>query len=202
MSISYPYLPQGRTVIYVNGDNPFMKVAKEVCREHSTDRQHPTGAVLVRNDEILLKAANQSAIKNPTLLNLHKKGLCVRQILKIPSGQKYWLCLGCGSSKNHAETLVVTEAARKNIDTAGADLYLWGHWWCCEPCWNAMISAGIRGVYLLEGSERLFNRNYPDNIIGRQFEVWQGIATVIYYYKVRIFAKKIQRHQYVNEKQR
>lgn len=50
------------------------------------------------------------------------------------------------------------------------DLYLWGHWWFCEPCWNAMIEAGIRDVYLLENSEVLFNKAHPENIIGRQFE--------------------------------
>jgi hypothetical protein len=33
-----------------------------------------------------------------------------------------------------------------------------------------MIAAGIRDVYLMEGSERLFNKAHPDNVIGRQFE--------------------------------
>jgi hypothetical protein len=33
-----------------------------------------------------------------------------------------------------------------------------------------MITAGIRDVYLLEGSEILFDKNDPGNIIGRQFE--------------------------------
>ena len=54
-------------------------------------------------------------------------------------------------------------------NTKGADLYLWGHWWCCESCWNVMISAGIRNVYLLENSEILFNKANADNIVGHQF---------------------------------
>lgn len=166
-NIHYPYLPPGREILYVAPDNPFMKAAGEACRELSTDRQHPTGAVLVRDGKILLRSANQSAIKNKNLLVVHQRGFCVRKIFKIPSGKKYWLCPGCASSKNHAESRLVKEAKRGGVETAGADVYLWGHWWCCKPCWNSMIAAGIRDVYLLEGSERLFNKNQPDNIIGK-----------------------------------
>lgn len=34
----------------------------------------------------------------------------------------------------------------------------------CEPYWNAMITAGISDVYLLEDSEVLFNKAHPANI--------------------------------------
>ena len=169
-SIIYPYLPEGRAIKYVSGENPFMAVAKEACRELSSDRQHPTGAVLVKDGKVLYRAANQSAIKNPRLLAIHQRGLCVRKFLKIPTGQKYWLCPGCASSINPAETGLVAEAKKNGVETVGADVYLWGHWWCCKPCWDGMISAGIKDVYLLEGSEKLFNKNHPDNIIGRQFQ--------------------------------
>lgn len=168
--ISYPYLPDGRDIKYVSESDQFMAEAKKACKELATDRQHPTGAVLVKEGKVIARAANQSALKNEKLLALHKKGWCVRKILKIPSGQKYWLCLGCASSKNHAETLVVRNAKKKGVDTKGADLYLWGHWWCCEPCWRAMIEGDIKDVYLLEGSEKFFNPKSPENIIGRQFQ--------------------------------
>lgn len=166
MNIPFPYQPSGRTVKYVPAHDRFMRVAEDVCRELSTDHQHPTGAVLVRDGQVIFKAANQSALKNPKLLELHKAGWCVRKFLKIPSGQKYWLCPGCASAKNHSETLVVKNARHAEIDTEGADVYLWGHWWCCKPCWDSMISFGIREVYLLEGSDKLFNPKYPENIIG------------------------------------
>ena len=165
--ISYPYLPAGRTILYVDAANEFMKAAEAVCKELSTDRYHPTGAVLVKDGKIIARAANRSALKNPTLLEWHRKGLCIRKLFKTPSGKRYWLCPGCSSAKNHAETSVVKEARRQGIQTDGADLYLWGHWWCCEPCWNSIISAGVRDVYLLVGSERLFNQNSKENIIGR-----------------------------------
>src|SRR3989344_9229421 len=171
LQIFYPYMPSGRTIRYASADNEHMKAAETACREFSTDRQHPTGAVLVKDGKIFAKGANQSALKNKILLGLHRQGWCIRRLFRIPSGQKYWLCPGCASSKNHAERQVVKDARKWGTETAGADLYLWGHWWCCEPCWNAMIKAGIRDVYLLEESERLFDKNHPDNIIGRQFEV-------------------------------
>jgi deoxycytidylate deaminase len=165
--ITYPFIPKDRTILYVGPDNEFMKAAEAACKELSTDRYHPTGAVLVKDGKIIARAANQSALKNEKLLELHRKGFCVRKLFKIPSGQKYWLCPGCSSSKNHAETSVVRDARKRGISTEGSDLYLWGHWWCCEPCWNSIISGGIRDVYLLEGSDRLFNPKFPENIIGK-----------------------------------
>jgi len=169
-SIVYPYIPEGKKILYVPESNEFMAEAKRVCRELSTDRSIPTGAVVVRNGKVIGRAANQSAIKNPSLLKLHKKGLCIRRMLKIKSGEKYWLCPGCASSRNHGETLSVLNALENNSKIEGADLYLFGHWWCCEPCWNSMIKGGIRNVYLLEGSEKLFNTAHPENIIGKQFD--------------------------------
>lgn len=167
MSANFPYLPEGRTIKFVPAHDRFMRAAEDACRELSTDRQHPTGAVLVRDGTVLARSANQSALRNPKLLELHRKGGCVRKLLKIPSGQKYWLCPGCASARNHSETLVIKTARRLGIDTLDADAYLWGHWWCCEPCWDAMIQNGVRDVYLLEGSDKLFNNKYPENIIGK-----------------------------------
>ena len=156
MNISYPYLPEGRTVLYIDAGNSFMKEAEYLAKNKSTDFYHPTGAVVVKNGVIIGRGANQSALKNKTLISLHKNYFCVRRILKIKTGEKYWLCPGCSSYKYHAESGAVRDALKNKQDIRGADLYLWGHWWCCKPCWDAMISAGIKDVYLLEGSEKLF----------------------------------------------
>ncbi|MES2088013.1 MAG: deaminase [Patescibacteria group bacterium] len=167
MNIPFPYMPEGRTVKFVPAHDRFMRAAETACRELSTDYNHPNGAVLVKDGTVIARAANQSGLKNKKMLQLHKAGWCVRRILKIPSGQKYWLCPGCASSKNHSETRVVKTAQKQGLDTTGADVYLWGHWWCCEPCWNSMIAGGIKDVYLLEGSDKLFNPKFPENIIGK-----------------------------------
>jgi 2'-deoxynucleoside 5'-phosphate N-hydrolase len=53
--------------------------------------------------------------------------------------------------------MTVRRAHEKGIDLNGADIYLYGHWWACQKCWDTMIAAGIRNVYLLKDSETLFN---------------------------------------------
>jgi deoxycytidylate deaminase len=156
--IKYPYLPDGRTILYAPENNKYILAAKEFALTHSTDRKVPTGAVIVDKDgSILVSAANQSALKNKFLLRTHKNW-CIRKLFKVPSGQKYWMCPGCASHKNHGEYRAVSALEKKfpqKIKT-NLDLYLWGHWWCCKPCWDKMISAGIKDVYLMEGSDKLF----------------------------------------------
>lgn len=152
----YPYLAPGRAIHYVPESDSFMQAARQAGETLSTDRQHPTGSVIVRSGNILARAANQAGFRHPALVRLHEQGFCLRKILCVSSGTRYWLCLGCASPKNHAEALAIMKARQNGVDTMGADLYLFGHWWCCEPCWNAMIAAGIRNVYLVESATERF----------------------------------------------
>ncbi|HEY4513676.1 MAG TPA: hypothetical protein VJH06_04175 [Candidatus Paceibacterota bacterium] len=157
-NIKYPYLPVGRTILYVPRDNPYMLSAQQIALTESTDKKVPTGAVIVDSGgNILAAAANQSVLKNSFLLNTHKSW-CIRKLFNVPSGQKYWMCPGCASHKNHGEYRAVTALQKKFPRGApgGLDLYLWGHWWCCKPCWDKMIEAGIKNVYLEEGTNKLF----------------------------------------------
>ncbi len=165
MVIKYPYLPEGKHILYVSDGNPFMQEAKHACNGLSTESKQPTGAVLVRDGKIIARAANESRIKNVSLLKLHNR-LCMRKLLHVPTGTHYWVCPGCAAYRQHAESRVVRAARNDGIKTDGADLYLYGHWWCCKPCWDAMISAGIRDIYLLDGSDKLFNRGSSENWTG------------------------------------
>lgn len=171
--IAYPYLPEGKKINYVPADNLFIQTAKEFAKEYSSDRQHPTGAVIVKDGEIIGRGANQVPLKHPKLKEFHKNGWCVRKILKVKSGEKYWLCPGCSKCSDHAEQQAVYDAQKGGKEIVGADLYLWGHWWCCEPCWNRMISVGIKDVFLIEGSEKMFDKNHAENIVGRQFDIFK-----------------------------
>lgn len=148
MAIQYPYLPEGKTISYVHADNRFMHAAEECARMYSLDPAHSTGTVLVKNEIIVGRGANGSTY--------HEEHGCERKRQNIPTGERYDLCEGC-SPQNHSEQKAIADAKSRGVETRGADLYLWGHWWCCKPCWDAMIDAGIRGVYLLEGSEKVFN---------------------------------------------
>ena len=158
--VQYPFLPKDRVIQYVASDNKFMQNAKTFAQEHSRDDVVKTGAVVVQDDKIIGRGANGS--------DYHKMHGCERVKRGIPTGQGYELCDGC-HPKNHAEPRAIADARKRGQDTAGADLYLWGHWWACEPCWNAMIEAGIHNVYLLAGSERFFNKSHPENVFNRLF---------------------------------
>ena len=160
-NIKYPYTPKDHSVIYVPADNEYIQEAKKYARENSLDKVMPNGSVLVRDEVIIGKGANGS--------NYHELHGCERVKRGIPTGQGYELCEGC-HPKNHGEPKAIKMAKDQGNETNGADLYLWGHWWCCEPCWNAMIEAGIKDVYLMEDSEILFNKENPNNIVGKQFE--------------------------------
>lgn len=156
MTIAYPYLPADREILYVPADNAFMLEAKKM-QAASTDAKNPIGIVMVKDGQIVARASNMSKLINPKLIKLHSQ-YCMRRILKVPSGKGYWLCPGCATSKQHSESRLMAEAKRNNIDTRGADVYMYGHWWCCESCWNAMIKGGIKNVYLVEKAWELFKR--------------------------------------------
>lgn len=160
--IAYPYLPEGRTIEYVASDNEYMQAARSVAEEQSLDSAMPTGTVIVKDGEVIGRGANGS--------DYHKTNECERVKQNIPTGQGYELCEGC-HPKNHSEPRAINDAIVNGHDTEGADAYLWGHWWCCEPCWTSMIRAGIDKVILMDNSEILFNKEAPNNVVGRQFEL-------------------------------
>jgi deoxycytidylate deaminase len=160
--INYPYIPEGESIRYVDAQNEFMGAAKDYAKTHSLDKSIPTGSVIVLDGKIIGRGANGS--------DYHEKYGCERVKRGIPTGERYDLCEGC-HPKNHSEPRAIEDALKNHSlqDLKGAALYLWGHWWACEPCWNAIKAAGIKKVYLMEGSNELYNKAHPKNIVGKQF---------------------------------
>lgn len=156
-----PYIPKGREIAYVGIDNKYMQVAFKVARDESLDKMMQTGSAVVKDGVVMGVGANGS--------DYHEKHECERVKQGIPTGQGYELCEGC-HPKNHSEPTAIRRAQEAGHDTVGADLYLWGHWWCCQPCWESMISGGIKNIYLLKDAEILFNKEDAGNIVGRQIE--------------------------------
>ncbi len=140
----FPYLPEGREILYVEADNEFMIAAREAAETLSSDHEHPTGVVIVCDEEIIARGANVS--------DYHEKHGCRRKELNIPTGEQYELCEGC-DPRNHAEQVAISQMQEP---CKNADVYLWGHWWCCKSCWKKMIEAGIQNVYLVEGAREKF----------------------------------------------
>ncbi len=158
--VTYPYMPEGAKIRYVPGDDRFMQLAKETARASSLDTTMPTGSVVVKDGKVIGRGANGS--------DYHKTHVCERVRQNVPTGQGYELCEGC-HPKNHSEPRAIADAKANGEDPNGAEIYLWGHWWCCEPCWNAMLGAGIKTVHLLKRSEVLFNKEAEGNVVGQQF---------------------------------
>ena len=152
----YPYLPQNKKYLYVPIENMFMQEAMRVRNNYSSVPQYSTGAVIVKNNQIIGRGANQAMFTAKWYQKFHANNFCLRRFLKIKTGQKYWLCPGCAQPNKHAEAMAIKNAKKSNHDLLGSDLYLFGHWWCCKDCWDKMIGAGIKNVYLVEGASEMF----------------------------------------------
>jgi deoxycytidylate deaminase len=168
-SVKYPYLPDDCFIESVPESNNFMGKAKEEAKK-SNDQQQPTGAVIVCDGKIISEKSNKNPLSSSWIIKLHKK-YCIRHLLHIHTGEKYWACPGCATNESHAESRAVLDIQKRNIkDINNPELYLWGHWWCCKPCWDKMLEIGIKKVYLVDDSEILFNPRNPKNILGHQFD--------------------------------
>lgn len=144
--IKYPYLPEGREYLYVDETNPFMQAAKQATLSHGC-RKHATGAVAVKDGKIVSTGSNAG---------IYVK-VCPRVYKGYGTGQGYRYCTDYCEQSGHAEVMTVRNAEKAGVDLRDADIYLYGHWWACQKCWETMIAAGIRNVYLLRGSEVEFN---------------------------------------------
>lgn len=160
--IKYPFIPQGERILYVDEHDKFMSEAKKYAEGHSLDKVMPTGSVIVKDGSVIGWGANGS--------EYHDKYACERVKRGIPTGEGYELCEGC-HPKNHSEPRAIADALKNHsaADLKTAELYLWGHWWACEPCWKAIQKAGIKKVYLMADSHKLYNKQHPENIVGKQF---------------------------------
>ena len=98
-----------------NKSEYYTEIARAVALR-STCLRRRFGAVIVKNDQIISTGYNGAPRQTTNCIDL---GYCVRQELKIPSGQNYELCRAV-----HAEMNAVIHASR--LDMAEADLYLVG----------------------------------------------------------------------------
>lgn len=145
-----PYLPEGRTIYEISAIDPFM--ARAVAEVGAMERENPeanraAASVIVKNGEVIGIGRNHS---------VHST-FCPRKALGIPTGQGYELCPSFCHSDGHSEPTAIKAAQAAGKSTEGADLYLAGHWWACESCWNAMIKAGICNVFIAEGAKAAFD---------------------------------------------
>ena len=144
--VKYPYLPKAKEIKYVSENNRFILAAKRMAEGSGCTKQ-ATGAVLVKDGKIIGRGSNAG----------RKVNVCPRVLNGSKTGEDYHFCKEQCAQEGHSEVMAIKDANQKSHKTEGADLYLYGHWWCCEPCWNTIIEANVRNVYLVKGATEKFN---------------------------------------------
>lgn len=124
----------------------------------STCLRRQVGALLVKNRNILATGYNGT----PSGIRHCEETGCLRERLKVPSGERHELCRGL-----HAEQNAIIQAARHGVNIDGSTLY------CttmpCIICTKMLINAGIRRIVYDEG--------YADEL-AREMVEESGIETV------------------------
>ncbi|MFA5132185.1 MAG: hypothetical protein WC444_02545 [Candidatus Paceibacterota bacterium] len=134
-----------------------MQAAKEAATKYSLTPLYPIGILAVKGKDILCASGNGNGYHES---NIHAEGHiegCRRRFVsqervknggeKIKPGEEFDLCIGCHTDF-HAESNLIRKAVDLGVDLRGADMYMYGHYWCCGSCWGKMNKAGIRKVFL------------------------------------------------------
>jgi dCMP deaminase len=125
-------------------DSYFMEIAR-IISMRSTCKRRSVGALIVRDKRILSTGYNGA----PTGLKHCLDAGCLREKLKIASGERHELCRGL-----HAEQNAIIQAALHGASINGADIY--STHLPCSICIKMIINAGIKKVLYAEG--------YPDGL--------------------------------------
>ncbi len=120
-------------------DSYFLDIVDLVSRR-STCCRRSVGAGLVRDSRILATGYNGAPSKLQHCLDIG----CLREQLKVPSGERHELCRGL-----HAEQNAIIQAALHGVSTKGSTLYCTNH--PCVICAKMIINAGISRVVIRDG---------------------------------------------------
>jgi dCMP deaminase len=125
-------------------DEYFMEMA-EVAEKRSTCIRRRVGAVIVKDNRIMATGYNGV----PTGIRHCAERGCLREELKVPSGQRHELCRGL-----HAEQNAIIQAAHLGQSIADGTLYCTTQ--PCVICAKMIINAGIKRIVIKQG--------YPDEL--------------------------------------
>jgi len=127
-----------------NWDEYFMKAAFLVSERSTCLRRH-VGAVLIKDKQILATGYNGAPMG---ITHCDSVG-CLREKLKVPSGQRHEICRGL-----HAEQNVLLQAAKHGVSVRESSIYITNA--PCSICAKMIINAGI--------TEVIISDNYPDSM--------------------------------------
>lgn len=131
----------------IDKDNYYLDIAETVL-ERGTCLRRNFGAIIVKNDQIV----STGYVGAPRgRVNCIDRGLCIRETLGIPRGERYELCRSV-----HAEANAIIHASRN--DMLDSTLYLVGknavtgeyveNASACSMCKRMIINAGIIRVVI------------------------------------------------------
>ncbi|MBN2544071.1 cytidine/deoxycytidylate deaminase family protein [bacterium] len=128
-------------------DEYFMEMAHLVA-SRSTCLRRKVGAILVRDKRILATGYNGAPKDSPHCIEIG----CLREKMKIQSGEHHELCRGI-----HAEQNALIQAAIFGTSVEGSDLYCTNQ--PCTICLKMLINAKIKTLYIAG--------KYPDELSDR-----------------------------------
>jgi len=143
----------------------YLNIAKEVA-QRSTCLRRRFGAVIVREDQIVSTGYVGAPRGASNCIDL---GICGREKLQIPFGERYELCRSV-----HAELNAIINAARAGVSVLGGTIYLYGENMdgtlveksnSCQMCRRAIINAGLKNLIILtkEGIKEHNPKDWPNS---------------------------------------
>lgn len=137
-------------------DEVFMEIAYTWAKRATCLRRR-VGAVIAKDKQQLTAGYNGAPRGVPHCAEM---GGCLREKLKIPSGQRHEICRG-----THAEQNAITQAAKFGIGIEGGTLYC--NTFPCVICTKMILNAGIATV--------VYDSDYDDplskEILSQQHEL-------------------------------
>jgi len=127
-------------------DSYFMAITVLVSKR-STCIRRAVGAVIVKDKRILSTGYNGAPSGIAHCIEVG----CLRDQLKVPSGEKHELCRGI-----HAEQNAIIQAAFHGVSIKGATLYCTNQ--PCSICAKMIINAGIKNIFYQEGYDDSMSR--------------------------------------------
>lgn len=126
-------------------DEYFMDMAA-LTAKRSTCMRRQVGAMIVKDKHIIASGYN-GAPKG--IKHCEDRGECLREKLKVPSGERHELCMAL-----HAEQNAIIQAATLGQSVEDATIYVTHQ--PCVICAKMIINAGIKRIVVREG--------YPDQL--------------------------------------
>lgn len=125
-------------------DEYFLEIARLVSKR-STCLRRKVGALVVKDRRILATGYNGT----PSGIKHCSETECLREKLKVPSGERHELCRGL-----HAEQNVLLQASLHGVSLRDSTLYVTNQ--PCIICTKMIINAGIKEVVMTD--------HYPDSM--------------------------------------